>query len=126
MSVEAINHINICAPLAQLKIIRNFYQQVLGMAVRERYGQGMTGYWLYAGDAAILHLMEQRDAHDATPTGSGHIDHIALSCSDLAGMEQHLQQADIAFRKREAPEEQLTQLFITDPAGIKVELNFRG
>ena len=124
MPVEAINHINICAPGPLLKTVRDFYVDVLGLVDGERPGMGIKGYWLYAGDAAILHLMEPRGNGADAKQGDSAIDHFALTCTDLPAMEQRLVQAGVEYYKGEYPEQGFAQLFVTDPAGLRVELNF--
>jgi hypothetical protein len=57
---------------------------------------------------------------------NGHFDHIAFLCTDLPGMIEKLKSHDVEYSVFEMAELNQTQLFITDPAGIKVELNFPG
>ncbi len=85
----------------------------------------MTGHWLYGGDRSLVHLMEPRG--DAPPAGSGTgaIDHVAFTCTDLPAMLERLERTGTPYRKREAPAADLVQLFVQDPAGVKVELNFQ-
>ncbi|NBU00397.1 MAG: hypothetical protein EBT59_15095, partial [Betaproteobacteria bacterium] len=56
--------------------------------------------------------------------GTGVVDHVAFRCSDLPGMLQHLRERNIAFNERMVSDQGLYQLFLFDPNGVKVELNF--
>ena len=56
------------------------------------------------------------------PTGL--LDHIAFSCTGLAEMKANLHTRGITFEERVIPRDRQTQLFMTDPDGIGVELNF--
>jgi hypothetical protein len=91
--------------------------------------------WLYLGDKDVLHLTEgganvsqnrlRYLGQQSTQTqGAGVIDHVAFRCSDLPGMFQHLRTRNIAFNERMVSDQGLYQLFLFDPNGVKVELNF--
>jgi hypothetical protein len=52
------------------------------------------------------------------------MDHIAFRATGLEPMLQHLRDAGIAFTQRRANGQALFQLFLFDPNGIKIELNY--
>ena len=56
--------------------------------------------------------------------GSGALDHVAFFATDLAGMLKRLSQMGIEVRRRDVPRLGLHQLFLDDPNGIVVELNY--
>ncbi len=56
--------------------------------------------------------------------GTGSIDHVAFLGRDVDAMRAHFQSAAIAFRERTVPTMNLKQIFIDDPNGITIELNF--
>jgi hypothetical protein len=56
--------------------------------------------------------------------GSGVIDHVAFRATGLAEMIDHLQRLGVAFKERQVDAQGLYQLFLFDPNGVKVELNF--
>ena len=56
--------------------------------------------------------------------GSGVIDHVAFRATDLEGMIAHLNKLKVAFKERQVNDQGLYQLFLFDPNGVKVELNF--
>jgi hypothetical protein len=57
-------------------------------------------------------------------TGTGVIDHVAFRATGLREMIERLQANRIAFTQRQVDDQGLFQLFLIDPNGIKVELNF--
>jgi hypothetical protein len=57
-------------------------------------------------------------------TGSGAVDHIAFLADGLAGMLAHLQAKGVTPRQRTVPSIGLHQLFLDDPNGVVVELNY--
>jgi hypothetical protein len=56
--------------------------------------------------------------------GSGVIDHLAFRCTGLRETMEHFQRLNVSFRKRQVDDQGLFQLFLFDPSGIKIELNF--
>jgi catechol 2,3-dioxygenase-like lactoylglutathione lyase family enzyme len=120
-----LDHVNIAVPAGQLEALRDFYCAVLGLEVGARPAFDRRGYWLYGtAGSACVHLIESdRHRRHETP---GHLDHVAFRATDLAGTRRRLDAAGIAYRVSRIPELDLTQLFLHDPAGVRVELGFRG
>lgn len=52
------------------------------------------------------------------------IDHVAFRCTGLTEMLAHLRAEGVEFKERQVDDQGLYQLFMFDPNGIKVELNF--
>jgi len=63
---------------------------------------------------------------NAATNNSGVIDHIAFLASDPDKFVAHLKDLGVSVRPRNFPESQLYQLFIKDPDGLTIELNFFG
>ncbi len=122
MAIEGLNHFNLRAPQPLLGLIRDFYVEVVGLVEGDRPDFGVPGHWLYAGGHAVVHLLES-ESSDAT-TATGVLDHIAFTCNDLGAVEQRLETAGVDYQKREFPHFGLSQLFLNDPSGLGVELNF--
>ena len=126
MPVTALNHYNLRAPRPLLDAIRNFYCDVVGLKEGARPPFNFFGYWLYAGNDPILHLVE---AHGAEQRGAGEFgtfDHVAFTCHGRREMEAQLLSRGVAFRVAEVPGAGQVQFFLKDPAGNGVELNFSG
>jgi len=124
MPLNALNHFTIRP--ADLETTKTFYCDVLGLPVGYRPPLGFPGYWLYCGDTPTVHLIGPRPA-DASPRQSGPtglFDHIAFACTGLAAMKSNLATRGIAYEERIIPRDRQTQLFLHDPDGIAVELNY--
>jgi catechol 2,3-dioxygenase-like lactoylglutathione lyase family enzyme len=124
MTVHAFNHFNLRAPLPLAEALRDFYVDVVGLSVGWRPPFDFPGWWLYLGEQAVLHLVGVPGAAADATARRGTFDHIAFTCSDLAATEAQLRRQDVPFRKVLVPGTTQVQLFLTDPAGNGVELNF--
>lgn len=134
MAIDGLNHCSIRT--TELEATRCFYRDVLGLREGYRPPFKFPGHWLYAGDVAVVHLIgiDPKDAQglvdylgDKAPgalAGGGAVDHIAFMASDLAGLRRHLSGLGVPFRERTVPAIGLHQLFVEDPNGVTLELNF--
>jgi catechol 2,3-dioxygenase-like lactoylglutathione lyase family enzyme len=128
MPLEALDHYTI--QCADMNATRNFYRDVLGLTDGFRPDLGFPGYWLYAGDAPVVHLLGAANALPENRSSKpGHdtngLDHIAFRGKDAAATIAKLKEHSIAFRESLIPDIQLHQVFVRDPNGIMVEMNFR-
>ena len=123
MPAVSLDHVNIRVPAHLLEPVRAFYVNVVGLADGFRPPFGSTGHWLYAGTQPVIHLSVLRTAD--IPAGAaepgGTVDHIAFGCDDLDAM---LDALGLDYRSATLPLVRQQQLFLRDPAGNGVELNF--
>jgi catechol 2,3-dioxygenase-like lactoylglutathione lyase family enzyme len=122
LSVSAIHHFTVgCAP-GDLPLLRDFYTRTLGLQEGYRPELRYPGHWLYADGQAIVHL---NALLPATPSREGNaFDHVALKASGLRATREALSAAQVPFSETPLKGTTLHQLFLTDPLGLKVELNF--
>ena len=120
---------------ADLQATRDWYVRVLGMKEGWHPDFKFPVVWLYIGEKDVLHLTEgganvsenrkkylgqqSTDVH-----GSGVVDHVAFRAVGLPGMLAHLEREGIEFTRRMVSDQGLYQLFLHDPNGVKIELNF--
>jgi catechol 2,3-dioxygenase-like lactoylglutathione lyase family enzyme len=124
MPIHAIAHYNFRVERGLMETLREFYEQVVGLRVGPRPAFSSFGYWLYAGDADLLHLSEQ-EAHDRRRTGTDlTFDHVALACSGWPEFEARLSAAGLAYTLDRVPGSGRLQVFFRDPAGNGIELIF--
>ena len=117
--IGGLDHINIETTDLEGSVL--FYEQVLGLRTGWRPGFDVPGAWLYVDEEPIVHLVVRPAVHPA-PTGAIH--HVALKASGLDSMTSRLEQHGIEFTKTVVPDLSVTQLFVDDPNGVKLELNF--
>jgi catechol 2,3-dioxygenase-like lactoylglutathione lyase family enzyme len=133
MPVSHLEHFLI--QTADLKATRDWYVDVLGFREGPHPDFKFPVVWLYLGDTDVVHLTEggknvsaNRKAYLGQQSdalhGSGVIDHVAFRCSGLRRMMEHLRDRKVEFRQRMVSDQGLFQLFLLDPNGVKVELNF--
>ena len=120
---------------ADLEGTRDWYVNTLGMRVGPSPDFKFPVVWLYIGDTDVLHLTvggknvsENRKAYLGQQSdaihGSGVVDHVAFRATGLREMMANLQKHGVKFHKRMVNDQGLFQLFMLDPNGVKVELNF--
>ena len=134
-----LNHFSIRTP--DLPACRVFYEQVLGLSVGPRPAFPFPGLWMYRGDHAdyanaVVHIIGiDRDdpsgldqylgkREPAQLHGTGVVDHIAFFADGLATMLSHLKSSGVRFTERTVPGIGLHQVFVHDPEGVMVELNY--
>ena len=138
MPLRKLGHFSIRT--TEIEATRRFYVDVLGMTEGYRPPFKFPGLWLYMGgdeaDFGTVHVIgidkddpqglidylgpiDETDLH-----GSAAVDHIAFLATDLAGLRERLEATDFDYRERTVPGLGLHQVFIDDPSGVTVELNF--
>ena len=131
MPIEGLNHFSVRTP--DMKRSRDFYVNVLGFVEGDRPPFPFPGYWLYCGETAVVHVIgEDPDGEGlqgylgerSGGAGAGSLDHIAFSASNLEGVRERLDALGVRYTERSVPLLGLIQLFVTDPDGITLELNF--
>jgi len=122
MPVTAFEHVNTRS--ADVERTRDFYQR-LGLRAGDRPPFASTGYWMYLGDRPMIHLVQRKEG-EAHHDGSGNVDHVAFHATDLEATKRSLAEAGLEFREAVVPRDNTVQLFVRDPDGVMVELNFAG
>ncbi len=125
MTTLELDHYNLAAPRELLEELRVFYTEIVGLTVGYRPPFDNFGYWLYAGDRAVLHLAESVHESEA-PSGQTTFNHAAFTCTELQEFRQRLADSGIEYTASRVPELDRVQLFFNDPAGNGIELSFPG
>ena len=114
---------------------RDFYAQALGMVVGPRPPLGFPGYWLYLQDVPCIHIAQwdsyrEHSERAGIPVstraaGTGPVDHLAFNATECGAVKARLTAHSVEFIENEVPGAGLTQLFLRDPNGVKIEINAR-
>jgi catechol 2,3-dioxygenase-like lactoylglutathione lyase family enzyme len=114
---------------------RDWYVRVLGLREGPHPDFKFPVCWLYIGDRDVVHVTEGgKDVSENRKRyvgqqsealeGSGVVDHIAFRATGLREMVAHLKSLGVDFRQRQVNDQGLYQLFLFDPNGVKIELNY--
>ncbi|HYZ32546.1 MAG TPA: VOC family protein [Crenalkalicoccus sp.] len=135
MALERIQHVLV--QTADLDGTVAWWRDVLGLEPGPHPDFGFPVAWLYLGGEDVLHLTQGGAQVSANRTaylsqesqamhGTGVFDHIAFRATDLPGMLAKLDALGVRYASRRVDAQGLFQLFLHDPNGVKVELNFDG
>jgi 4-hydroxyphenylpyruvate dioxygenase-like putative hemolysin len=94
--VRGLDHINLRVPADLLEPVRAFYVDMVGLHDGARPAMPSRGYWLYAGDAAVLHLGMSSIENPSEANGS--FSHVAFACTELEATRQRLDEANVPHR----------------------------
>ena len=118
-----------------IEATKDWYVNVLGFRVGPSPDFKFPVYWLYIGDRDVLHLtqgganvsanrMKYLGQQSQATEGSGVVDHIGFRAHGLEDTIAHLKKLGVKFTERQVDDQGLYQLFLFDPNGVKIELNF--
>ena len=137
MSLNSLDHCSIRT--VKLQETRDFYVDMLGMHDGDRPEFPFPGNWLYVDGHAVVHLvgvdpddpsgLTEYLGGDTSPEaldGSGAFDHIAFRARNPETLRDRLESSGYPYRERKVPNMDLFQIFVEDPNGIMVELNYWG
>ena len=133
MALTQVDHFLI--QTADLGKTRDWYVRALGMTEGWHPDFKFPVVWLYIGKKDVLHLTEgganvsenrkkYLGQQSEAVSGSGVVDHIAFAATGLAETMSHFSALGLDFKQRMVSDQGLYQLFLFDPNGVKIELNF--
>ena len=111
-----------------------FYEQVLGLSVRERTGFPVKAYIASAGETEVVHCFQATPevdaalkqiaypASEAMTWKTARIQHVEFWATGWAELKQGWDKRGVKYTERTLPDKH--QVGITDPDEIVVNLNF--
>jgi len=105
-----------------------FYRDVLGFEVGVRPALPFPGAWLALDGVVCLHVAKRAayESHAATlglQPAPAPVDHVALAADGYEDLAARLEAAGVAAVANAVPAAGLRQLFLSDPNGVRIEVN---
>jgi catechol 2,3-dioxygenase-like lactoylglutathione lyase family enzyme len=122
MSVGVLDHFNIRT--RDLASTVRFYEDVLGLEKGARPNFAFPGAWMYSEGKAVVHLVDIAGTSEPQKPDSGVVHHVAFASHGFDGMKQRLKSRNMPFEARQVPGGDLWQIFVNDPNGVMIELNY--
>src|SRR4051812_15324827 len=122
VSVGVLDHFNIRT--RNLAETARFYEDVLGLEKGPRPDFDFPGAWMYSEGRAVVHLVDIAPTAEAQKPDSGVVHHVAFVSQGFDEMKRRLAAKGVWFDTREVPGGALWQIFVRDPNGVLVELNY--
>ncbi len=114
------DHLNVSA--GSHKVLEDFFGGVMGLRPGYRPPFPFPGAWLYAGDQAVIHAVD--DARLDAGTGALQVGHIAFrSDGPAAPVIASLRDSAWPFRVARVPADNTLQIFVSLPGGLVIELD---
>ena len=125
MPLTALDHYTIRT--SDLDRAVRFYAEILGLESGARPPFRFPGAWLYCDGRPVVHLAVRGQKAGGEAGGeTGALDHLAFRADDRAEFTRHLAERGVAFEQSEVPGLGLHQVFLRDPDGVRIEVNFPG
>ncbi len=122
MQIGNLDHVNVRT--SQLDAMIDWYSNILGLRQGDRPNFPFPGAWMYAGDQAVVHLVEV-DGDPGTGSESDlKLEHFALSASGRSSFEQRLNNAGERFNVIDLKDVGITQYNVWDPDGNHIHIDF--
>ena len=120
MAIKSLDHVNIRTSKARETM--KFYTEILDFSEGFRPTFNFAGAWLYAGENAVIHLVfdDGESSNNYNP-----VDHIAFKAEGYHETMQRLESANCEYCCSDVPDTNNRQIFLVDPNGVKLELNFK-
>lgn len=127
--MPGLDHVNL--QTTRLAETVDFYRDVIGLEARDPPGlDPALVQWMHDERGhAIIHLSTAGsllgEAPAALSGGTGAVHHVALDCTRHDDMIALLDAKGLPYRRNHVTAIDLRQIFVTDPNGVLLELNYR-
>jgi catechol 2,3-dioxygenase-like lactoylglutathione lyase family enzyme len=121
-SVGVLDHFNIRT--RKLTETVRFYESILGLEKGPRPNFAFPGAWMYSEGKAVVHLVDIAATDEPQKPDSGVVHHVAFASTGFDGMADRLKSRGMPFEARQVPGGELWQIFVNDPNGVMIELNY--
>jgi catechol 2,3-dioxygenase-like lactoylglutathione lyase family enzyme len=130
MSLERLHHFNIVT--RDVEGTAAWFARTIGLHPGPRPPLAFHGVWMYLGDTPVVHVAAENpnahitgeDPHADRGTFTGPIDHIAFVGNKFDEFRAGLIDKKVEHFHVYLEDIKLNQLFLRDPNGILIEINF--
>lgn len=114
------DHVNVS--MGSAKALAALFEGVMGFAPGHRPPFPFPGVWLYEGEQALVHAVD--DPALSAATGELRFGHVAFRSDEPASrVVERLRRSALPFRVAQVPEDNTAQVFVMLPGGLVVELD---
>src|SRR6202051_1341426 len=122
VTVGVLDHFNIRT--RKLADTVRFYEDILGLEKGARPNFAFPGAWMYSEGKPGVLLVNIPKPDEPQKPDSGVVHHVAFASQGFAGMKKRLESKGMPFDARQVPGGDLWQIFVNDPNGVTIELNY--
>ena len=119
--LDSLDHITVITK--DLKKTKDFYVNILGMNIDDnRPPFKFGGIWLSLNKRAVVHVVVKEEHiidENLLPT----LDHVSFIAKDIKNIKLNLKKNSISYEEKVTPDNKISQIFLKDPNGIKIEIS---
>ena len=119
--LDSLDHITVITK--DLNKTKDFYVNILGMNIDyNRPPFKFDGIWLSLKKRAVVHVVV-KDEHIIDENLLPTLDHVAFRAKDMKNIKLNLKKNSISYEEKVTPDNKISQIFLKDPNGIKIEIS---
>ena len=118
--IRWLDHVNVRT--ANLEQLVRFYEDVVGMRRGPRPPLGFPGAWLYAGERAVVHLVQVEA--QPQPSGALRLEHFAFAATNWPALRERLERHGVEYRSSRQPGTGNLVVNLHDPDGNRLHVDF--
>ena len=122
MGIQRLDHVNLRT--GQLSAMLQWYGDVLGLHSGPRPDFPFPGAWLYAGEVAVIHLIDIGCLPAISSDASLRLEHFSLAATGIEAFEARLAASRTHYQRIALADGGLVQLHMRDPDGNHLHLDF--
>lgn len=122
MQIERLDHVNLRT--TQLQKMVNWYEATLGMTSGARPDFPFAGAWLYAGQHALVHLIEIDTLEAVGSEAQLKLEHFAFWAVDAVDFEARLDASKETYKKVVIEQTNTVAFNVWDPDGNHIHVDF--
>lgn len=122
MKIKKLDHVNIRT--TRLDILIEWYQDVLGLRLGDRPDFPFPGAWMYAGDAAVVHLVSIDGSPAVGSETNLKMEHVAFTASGASSFEAKLKERQEHYQCVHVEALNTNAFNVWDPDGNHIHVDF--